>query len=152
MDKTKDRRAAARHCDVKLTANDQGGDCDVRLEPTAQDLIEVLEESDEDMPLDDWAALLRQVAPKVYGDAPPPTDAPCLAEPGTEARIQAMIDRVTRGESPFDPHDLAVDANERAGREVRRLRNGRDEPGRLQELRRDKEEVDALAAQLGGAA
>jgi hypothetical protein len=134
-------------CDVRLQPS-RGGDCDVRLEPTAQDLIEVLEESDDDMPLDDWAKLLRQVAPKVYAEPPPPKDAPCLAEPGTEAKIQTMAERVARGESPFAPEDLVTDSNERAGREVHRLRNGRDEQGRLRELRRDKAEVDALVEEM----
>lgn len=80
---------AQRDCDVRLVIT-EGTDCDVALE------VDILEEDTEHTaPLIDWVDLLLRHNRAAYKEPPPPT-APCLAEPGTEASIQAMELRANR--------------------------------------------------------
>lgn len=124
-------------CDVQIVVNDQaqGGDAlDVRLEPKAQDKIDTWEEDEEltfDLSL--WSEKLRQLAPEAYADRPKPRKR-ALAQPGTDAKISIMRERVERGEDLFGDKDLRTDSIDQAGREIRRCRNGRDERGQLREL------------------
>ncbi len=121
-------------CDVRPVIQPAEGDAlDVRLEPTAEDLIEALEDDEHTLPLDAWAERLRQIAPGAYADRPKPR-LPALVPPGTEARIRVMQQRVERGEDLFGPGDVETDGIDQAGREIRRCRNGRDERGQLRQL------------------
>lgn len=82
------------------------------------------------MTVEEWAAYLLMIAPDVYGDRPPP-GRPCLAEPGTEAKMQAMEDRDAAGLGLYHFDDLPIDPDDRGAREVTRGRNGREIPGEL---------------------
>ena len=76
-------------CDVRLVI-DEGEACDVRLAVTR------LEENPTHTNcLTCWAELLLRYNRAEYTEPPPPA-APCLAEPGIEARLQAMEDRANR--------------------------------------------------------
>lgn len=99
-------------CDVRLVI-EQGSTCDVRLAAklseaetakrrclTQNEILAVAVEHLENTPhhgncLACWAELLRHDNPTEYAEPPPPPT-PCRAEPGTEARIQAMEDRANR--------------------------------------------------------
>lgn len=133
--RAKGARTTPEGCDVKPVVRPAEGDAlDVRLEPKAEDVVEEFEEDYEHvLTLDEWAQRLRQLAPQAYGDRPKPR-LPAQVAPGTEAKIRVMQDRVARGEDPFGERDVETDANDRAGREIRRCRNGRDERGQLRQL------------------
>lgn len=131
------RQPEDKGCDVRLTVSPEAGQADaldVRLEPKVEDLVEALEDDEEHtLPIDAWSNRLRQIDPQAFGDRPKPRR-PALVEPGTEAKIQIMQERIARGEDPFGPTDLGTDSNDQAGREIRRCRNGRDERGGLRQL------------------
>jgi hypothetical protein len=114
-------------CDVKPVVQDGSGDAlDVRLEPTAEDLVEALEgDTEHVLSVEQWAERLRQLDARAFGDRPKPRQA-ALVQPGTEAKIAIMRERIARGEDPFGPRDLEDGAVPQAGRDIQRVRNGRD--------------------------
>ena len=59
------------------------------------------------MPVPLWARKLLAHNRKLYAQRRPP-DTPSVLQPGTDAKVQEMIDRVEQGRSPFHEQDRHV--------------------------------------------
>ena len=99
------------------TAYRRAGDDD---EPRA--LIQALEETEHELPLDEWAELLLSLDP-AYAEPPPPQ--PCDRILTLDQRLELMTFRVSKGYRPVSPDDSwAAGADLHGGYVLRNGRNG----------------------------
>lgn len=135
---------SAEGCDVRLEIDD-GEECDVRAVPTVQDAIDALEEEENHaMRFEAWLDWLCRVSPGHL--EPPPPRKVCLAEPGTEAKIRALADRLAAPTGLWHPGDMRRDQYlDHSGRTVSRGRNGQGIAGELRAMAEPEAEEALLS-------